>query len=380
MSTNNCLFSFKNSGLDPCWSTFEKAKKMIVVPYYNSLGVINAIPAVKPGTVATGGSTTLTGTGTTFLTTYKPGNIICVAGETRRTIVSIASNTSLTVSVAFVTTASTLAYDVLNNYFFVSMANHPDPSQRWYFLPILRNPSNGRDKSIFETAKDNSVSLVQQGIRKIEAEIWAKDGASPVMVGILKSYRQQAFGIFIEDLSNNVHGMQNSTGLFAPWRMDQNSWDPIWNPGTDTTTSKIMLSGNVSTTEKDENVCMIQASNIDPAADIQDINGIIDVTGVYTSPAHALVKLKLNTNGGDITNASNVHGLTVGNFNGVKVSGSGTYGAPTSVTEEVDTNGIPTGIYDIVFSAPAAADVITITVTEDGFNFIAVNNTPVTLT
>lgn len=59
----------------------------------------------EPGTVATAGTTTLTGTGTYF-TDYKVGDKITVAGETERTIATIVSDTSLTVTVAFLNTAS----------------------------------------------------------------------------------------------------------------------------------------------------------------------------------------------------------------------------------------------------------------------------------
>lgn len=59
----------------------------------------------EPGTVATTGTTTLTGTGTNF-TDYRVGDKITVSGETVRTIATIPSATSLTVTVAFANTAS----------------------------------------------------------------------------------------------------------------------------------------------------------------------------------------------------------------------------------------------------------------------------------
>jgi len=62
------------------------------------------------GTVVTDGTITLTGTGTQFLNTFKVGDTITVSGETARTIATIASDTSLTVTVAFSTTASGLSY------------------------------------------------------------------------------------------------------------------------------------------------------------------------------------------------------------------------------------------------------------------------------
>lgn len=61
------------------------------------------------GTVATTGTTTLTGTGTYF-TDYQVGDKITVAGETERTIDTITSDTVLTVTVAFANTASSLKY------------------------------------------------------------------------------------------------------------------------------------------------------------------------------------------------------------------------------------------------------------------------------
>lgn len=59
----------------------------------------------QPGTVATTGTTTLTGTGTYF-TDFAVGDKITVSGETVRTIATITSDTTLTVTVAFSNTAS----------------------------------------------------------------------------------------------------------------------------------------------------------------------------------------------------------------------------------------------------------------------------------
>lgn len=69
-----------------------------------------AFPVHGAGSVATNGTTTLTGTGTSFLTKYAVGDPILVSGETVRTINAITSDTVLTVSVAFSTTASGLSY------------------------------------------------------------------------------------------------------------------------------------------------------------------------------------------------------------------------------------------------------------------------------
>lgn len=59
----------------------------------------------EPGTGATTGTTTLTGT-STYFTDYLVGDKITVDGETERTIATITSDTVLTVTVAFSNTAS----------------------------------------------------------------------------------------------------------------------------------------------------------------------------------------------------------------------------------------------------------------------------------
>ena len=63
------------------------------------------------GTVTTAGTVTLTGVLTTF-EDYLVGDTITVSGETIRTIDSIVSDTELTVSVAFATTAGGLTYTI----------------------------------------------------------------------------------------------------------------------------------------------------------------------------------------------------------------------------------------------------------------------------
>jgi hypothetical protein len=80
-------------------------------------------PSFGIGTVATVATTALVGTGTTFTSTLKVGDTITVAGETIRTIASIADDTNLTVSVAFGTTASGLGYTLSGETRFQVLGN-----------------------------------------------------------------------------------------------------------------------------------------------------------------------------------------------------------------------------------------------------------------
>jgi len=78
--------------------------------------VFNEIRAAVTGvgTVATAGTVALTGTNTLF-TNYEVGDFLKVSGETKRTIATIVSDTSLTVTVAFSTTATSLSFTIENS-------------------------------------------------------------------------------------------------------------------------------------------------------------------------------------------------------------------------------------------------------------------------
>lgn len=66
----------------------------------------------KTGTVATAGTTALTGTGTKFLAELEVGEEIWVEGEaTSRIVATVTSDTAATVTVAFATTASAKTLD-----------------------------------------------------------------------------------------------------------------------------------------------------------------------------------------------------------------------------------------------------------------------------
>jgi len=80
-------------------------------------------PTAGTGTVATDGTITLAGTGTQFLNTFKVGDTITVSGETERTIASISSDTSLTVTLAFSTTAPVLSYTLTGGTRFAVLGN-----------------------------------------------------------------------------------------------------------------------------------------------------------------------------------------------------------------------------------------------------------------
>lgn len=88
---------------------FNRKKDELYLDPKNWSAIYNQTAPNELGTVATAETTALTGTGTYF-TDYRVGDQILVSGETVRTIATIVSDTSLTVTVAFSNTASALSY------------------------------------------------------------------------------------------------------------------------------------------------------------------------------------------------------------------------------------------------------------------------------
>lgn len=85
----------------------DKKDELFKNPNLSWSSAFKAVAPTEPGTVTTAGTTALAGSGTYF-TDYRVGDKITVSGETERTIATIVSDTSLTVTVAFSTTASDL--------------------------------------------------------------------------------------------------------------------------------------------------------------------------------------------------------------------------------------------------------------------------------
>lgn len=86
-------------------STINRKKDEWATDPFEAWNSIFSLNAVEAGTVATTGTTALTGT-STYFTNFNVGDQITVSGETVRTIDTIVSDTSLTVTLAFTNTAS----------------------------------------------------------------------------------------------------------------------------------------------------------------------------------------------------------------------------------------------------------------------------------
>lgn len=317
-----CNYGLGNSGI-ACTPLFKVLKKLVFVPYYDSLGAQNRI---------------------------------------------------------------TLAGGPFNSAFFSALVNQADISKRWYPTPFLKNASNRRGESITQSFDDQSRIIVEQGTRKIVAIIVGKD-ASPQLVGQLKTIRNVEVGFYGIDKDDNLVGMLNDPLYLDPIRLDPNSFDPIFNPGDDKQIQEIMINADIHADELDENLRMLASSelaysvsllqgllDVSPTYSSPLAAGSLKLK-LTTKMGTALNPLPVN---GLVANdfTSSVTGA-VGKMRNITAGADVTI---TGCTEGTDSNGDPNGEYTLTFAVQTVGHVMKNKPVKNGFDFKLVTAATTTLT
>lgn len=389
-----CNYGFSDTGV-PCTVVQKVAQKLFMQQFWNNYGSQNGIRL--NGTVSTTTNATFVQPGygftvsVTFVSTagFYQGMIFYGADSTGHTgWYEVTSITSSTVAVCLnigitgtsaqgVTVATAMAVSdaaTLNNAFFTVMINHPDSSRRWFPTPLLKNATNKRGNSIMKTYDDQTESKVQQGVRKFNAIIPGKF-ASPQFLGASLSASNIDFGTYIMDKDQNLIGQVDNPASIAwlyPVKVDSNSWDPIYNEGADKDEQEVMLNFNFDATAIDSYLNALAGSlngingDIDPAANLYNIPGLLNVSAVISAIATSTAStftLQLKTLGGSALTPVNDTGLVVSNFISPVTGLAGkvydaTAAADVAVStcvERLSSTGRPTGIYDITLGATVTA-------------------------
>lgn len=393
MLQNNCNYGISNTGTG-CTPLFTVTKKIYLRPYYSSQGIVNTILLNPPGTIYTASSsTTLTGIGTTFKSTFNPGDTVVVgtgATSQRFIIASITSDTVMVSTVASPATIATpgVAYNQLCKAYFDALINYPDPSKRLYPLPAMKNAKDTREKSIFQTWDDGTMSIVQQGPRKFTAMFTSQDkAASAQLKNQLDSITgQNDVGFYALAIDRNLWGALNTSGQLDLRRIDQGSFEVIYNPGDDKGTSTIEMTFCVHEDEDDGLIASI--ANDEMSADLQStiqrLVGLLDVSPVYSAIGTGGFTVQLNTLFNTPKNPLTVKGLVAKNFVSSSTNLPGqvydiTTTADVAVTvAEVLSNGRPTGVY-VVAGTFSSADHAQPNIVADGYDFTEVNTVPIVI-
>jgi hypothetical protein len=387
-----CTFGFGNTGTARTKSQ-TVLKKLFFGQYYDETGAVNTLFYAPTGTVATAGST-ITGTGTNF-TRLKAGDPIQITGEVRVIIGTIVSDTSITgcttVSGATVVFAGVTGatWNVLNAAFFTSFINHKNAARRMYPTTQIKNATNKRGASIGKGYDDGTTIIVQQGIRKIDFIIVGAD-ATPQFANLLNTAKTVDCGFWGYDKDGNIWGMKNIAGQLDQWRIDQNTFDAIYNPGDDKDTATITVTFDILTTEADANINSINACDMATDVNTNIFKGLLDVTATISGITTAGFVMELTTVYGSAPKPYHINGVVKTDFySNVTPFAAGdiyrTNNTPaavviTSVTERKDaTSGQPTGIYDVVVPTATSADTLDLNIIKDNGDFSTVNVVVITI-
>lgn len=248
--------------------------------------------------------------------------------------------------------------DIIDTAFLTAKLNESDESKRWYPTPNIENVEDTKTDSIFESLNSGSNLFIQEGARTFMG-MHIKE--STVFLGKLKSGRCVKFGVYLIDIDGNLTGSVSSDGTeLYPVMVDNETYNPVFVKATDTTVPKISVSFEFARTEKDENLRTI--SNGEISADILGANGLLDGNVSATNPTTTGATLTFTTDYGSFGNKIKIRGIELADVSAQNL----TTALPvtlTSVTESTD------GVYDVVYPAQTASDVLEFTFTKNGFSF-----------
>jgi len=265
--------------------------------------------------------------------------------------------------------------DTFNLAYFTALVNDADETLRWYPLPFVKNMVDERADSDFESFDDKTRIERQVGIRSVKTIITTlgnnAGAVSPQMVGKINDKKCKVSGLFGITKSKQLVGEMINDGFLAPIRIDNGSLMAILvKTGSGAITQKINLGFDWHIDVQDERLRTLEADEM--TTDISLLNGLLDVTSVYSAIGQTSFKATLKTIFGTFVNPLLVEGLVAGDMALYNVTDS----ANVTITSAVEA---PDGTYTISYASQTVADVLRLTVTKDGFDFTAVTANTITI-
>lgn len=164
-----------------------------------------------------------------------------------------------------------LLTDVLDQAYFDSRINDPDPLKRWYPAAGFKVVSDERADPVTE-AIDNETIIVEEGQRLFSGSI-LKQGV--IFAGKLQQNGCAEFGAFYVDGSGNLTGDGATPDRLRPVPINENTWDVRAIFNTKSTTAKVQISYEYGTLVKDKDLRTITNDQID--INILTLRGLVDV-------------------------------------------------------------------------------------------------------
>lgn len=260
----------------------------------------------------------------------------------------------------------------LDETFWTNWINAEDPRDRLLPLYEMENVSDMRATPEFKTWDSGNKSYITQGIREFSGIMLGPKGSAPQLEGKINANRGNDLVMIAFDRQGNVLGKRgtDSTKL-AGVQIASQSLYAILQKTQDKDVRQIMIGFDFANTEQDGNLWMIKASDI--PFDVNSLEGLINVTGEFSSPTTTTLTVKLVTDGGDAMSPVLVLGLTAPDFvSSDSAATSKIYNATDDSDVSITVVESPPGTYTLTFVAQTAGDDLVVKPLKAGFDFTAV--------
>jgi len=261
--------------------------------------------------------------------------------------------------------------------FLTARLNDVDKTKRWYPVRDIKNAAPEQAEDIIQTFEDQTTNLVSEGLI---SDTYLINKGTPVLIGKLKQFRCQEFGILSVDANGTLIGDGVfEAGFLHPFEVDSNSLSIRFVKPTPSIFQGIQVSFNYASSAKDENIRMLIGDNV--TANFLGAKGLIDVTAIITSISTTGFTAKLITDQGPVNDLVTVDGLVSADF---VSSVTATVSTIRNVTDSSDVSIVsvtesPDGTYTFAFVAQTAADVLKLKPVKNGFDFSLVEAETITI-
>lgn len=261
-----------------------------------------------------------------------------------------------------------------------ALIDQADPTLRWYPTPQIENMAGERAASTFETGATGRRYKAKTGVRSYSFDVMNQWG---LYQSVFEQFACADMSFFIVDATGNLIGMQAATddGYMYPIRISNDSMEAILGMPMPDKSTKITVSFEFDSREKDSLLRMFQYTALVMTADMANFEGLVPVymTMVTNTTTAAVVDLYAVHNG--VNKKVAITGLVVTNFYDVVGGASSkaynvTDSSAIALSSVAESATVP-GRYTITYGAQtsgtlASADVVRFTIVKTQLDFTAV--------
>ena len=246
----------------------------------------------------------------------------------------------------------------INKTTLLTKINASNSLDRYYPTAQVDNTEDTREDPVTQEFNSGKIITVREGARTNTSFIPL---GSTQELGHYKSFGCSDFGAYVIDAGGNFIYYDKGDGYAYPIAVDNETFYCTLMKATDAEVQMLMLRWQWRLSQKDQNLRFAEADTLD--FDIDDLNGLYNVSGTYSAASTAGFTLTLKTT--DF--GTPVSDVSLADVN-ISVNG-GAPAAPGSWTESA-TN---PGEYACVFaSALSAGDKYNTIISKEGFDFSSV--------